>query len=199
MNIQPESLKESYSGDGSNHRPLVGEKDSIVSERSVNFSTLVGKFEGRRNSADSSKGTVISDNSGDVKEKVPKADLEIVKKHVKPSTDPFTSGGKHKAIEVDFYRNPTILSRLILHQKYSSAIQVSSKNVTCTFLASFCSSDRRDCIKIPKKLRSGCARSANLALVRVAKTFLTTYVSYQFILQSGTSIGFLRQRRQRKF
>ena len=28
--------------------------------------------------------------------------------------------------EVDFYRNPTILSRLILHQKYASAIKVRS-------------------------------------------------------------------------
>lgn len=55
---------------------------------------------------------------GDVHDRIPKTSsgLQFVR------TDRVE---QRKLREVDFYRNPTVLSRMILFQKYSSAIQVS--------------------------------------------------------------------------
>jgi len=47
---------------------------------------------------------------------------ESMKKRKKPA-DPQIVNGPLESREVDFYRNPTILSRLILHQKYGAALK----------------------------------------------------------------------------
>lgn len=128
MNRSPEDSFDQATADRDAERLRI---DAL--ERTMSFSSLLAVFEHplsanlKAETGESTSGVgggiVVTGVSGTTsllaKKLARKTELEIVKESPTKPIPP---------IEVDFYRNPTILSRLILNQKYEAAIRRLHKN-----------------------------------------------------------------------